>query len=63
MPNVIRYIQNQRVHHQTQTFEDEYRGLLDKAGVEYDERYLLDSGVATRRGGFIHAFRELKTHG
>ena len=41
VPNVIRYIQNQRVHHQVQTFEDEYRGLLDKAGVEYDERYLL----------------------
>ena len=41
VPNVIGYIQNQRVHHQVQTFEDEYRGLLDKAGVEYDERYLL----------------------
>ncbi len=41
VPSVIRYIQNQRVHHQTQTFEDEYRNFLEKAGVEYDERYLL----------------------
>lgn len=40
VPSVIQYIQNQRVHHQTQTFENEYRSFLDKAGVEYDERYL-----------------------
>lgn len=41
VPSVVRYIQNQRAHHQTHTFEDEYRSFLEKAGVEYDERYLL----------------------
>ncbi len=40
VPGVIQYIQNQRIHHQTQTFEDEYRSFLNKAGVDYDERYL-----------------------
>jgi putative transposase len=40
VPSVVRYIQNQRVHHQTQTFQEEYLEFLQKAGVEYDERYL-----------------------
>jgi putative transposase len=36
------YIRAQREHHQKQTFEDEYRELLRKCGVEYDERYAWD---------------------
>jgi REP element-mobilizing transposase RayT len=40
VPMVVSYIQNQRAHHQTQTFQDEYREFLQKHGVEYDERYL-----------------------
>ena len=40
VPSVVRYIQNQRVHHQAQTFQEEYREFLKNAGVEYDERYL-----------------------
>src|SRR5207244_4012247 len=40
VPSVVSYIQNQRVHHQTQTFQDEYREFLKKHGVEYDERYV-----------------------
>jgi REP element-mobilizing transposase RayT len=39
-PSVVSYIQNQRAHHQTQTFQEEYLDFLKKAGVEYDERYL-----------------------
>ncbi len=37
---VANYIQNQRAHHQTQTFQEEYLEFLKKHGVEYDERYL-----------------------
>ncbi|MEQ1606907.1 MAG: IS200/IS605 family transposase [Pyrinomonadaceae bacterium] len=37
---VRRYIRAQKEHHRAQTFEDEYRGLLIKHGVEFDERYL-----------------------
>ena len=40
VPAVIRYIQRQREHHCEQSFEDEYREFLRKAGVEYDERFL-----------------------
>jgi len=39
---VIRYISNQKVHHQKLTFQDEYRAFLKKYGVEYDERYVWD---------------------
>jgi putative transposase len=34
------YIQHQREHHRVRTFEEEYRALLDKHKVEYDERYV-----------------------
>ena len=37
-----RYIDNQKEHHQTRTFQEEYRVFLRKYGVEYDERYVWD---------------------
>src|SRR5690606_1837064 len=37
---VYRYIQNQGIHHQKQTFREEYVGILKKFEVEYDEQYL-----------------------
>ena len=40
IPEVIRYIQNQREHHRKKTFQEEYLDLLRANGVEYDERYL-----------------------
>ena len=36
----VRYIQGQRKHHQKRGFQDEYRELLQKYGVEYDEQYV-----------------------
>ena len=36
----INYVKNQERHHSQQGFQDEYRKLLDKHGVNYDERYL-----------------------
>ena len=39
---VVKYIQNQPVHHKKITFEDEFVKLLKKHGVEYDEKYLWD---------------------
>jgi REP element-mobilizing transposase RayT len=39
---VIRYIENQHVHHQKKTFQDEFRGFLKKYNVEFDERYVWD---------------------
>lgn len=40
VPNVIRYIQNQQVHHKKETFLDEYRKMLRAFEIEYDERYI-----------------------
>ncbi|MBX7221418.1 MAG: IS200/IS605 family transposase [Blastocatellia bacterium] len=40
LTNVIRYIQNQREHHQEVTFQAEYLKFLRKHGIEFDERYL-----------------------
>jgi REP element-mobilizing transposase RayT len=42
VPKVVDYIASQRVHHQTETFEDEYRRLMELHGIEFDERYLFD---------------------
>lgn len=40
VPDVIRYIQNQREHHRRKTFQEEYLEFLKEYGIEYDERYL-----------------------
>jgi REP element-mobilizing transposase RayT len=40
LTSVADYIRTQREHHSKLSFEDEYIGLLQKHGVEYDERYL-----------------------
>ncbi|HKI87345.1 MAG TPA: IS200/IS605 family transposase [Thermoanaerobaculia bacterium] len=34
------YIAQQKAHHRKQTFEDEYRALLELHRIEYDKRYL-----------------------
>jgi REP element-mobilizing transposase RayT len=36
----IAYINNQKEHHRKRTFEEEFLALLDKHGVEYDQRYV-----------------------
>ena len=37
---IIAYIRNQKEHHRKKSFQEEFRELLDKHGVEYDARYL-----------------------
>ena len=37
---IYKYIQNQEVHHQKQSFRDEYLDLLNEFDVEYDEQYI-----------------------
>ena len=39
---VRRYIENQKIHHQTQSFEDEFRELCRKYDIAIDERYCWD---------------------
>lgn len=39
---VLQYIDSQQEHHRTRTFQEEYRELLRKHGVDFDERYVWD---------------------
>ena len=40
--SVVAYIENQEEHHRTMTFEDEFRLLLKRYRVAFDERYVWD---------------------
>lgn len=39
---VIQYIEKQEEHHRMMTFQEEYRKLMKKYRIEYDERYVWD---------------------
>ena len=39
---VVDYIVNQKFHHRTRSFQEEYRVYLKKYDIEYDERYVWD---------------------
>jgi putative transposase len=39
---VVNYIANQHAHHGKKTFQQEYRSLLRKYEMEFDERYVWD---------------------
>jgi len=45
LDTVIHYIQNQQKHHAEKSFRDEYVELLEKFGVEYDQRYIFKPTV------------------
>lgn len=40
IPVVVRYIRNQERHHKRMTFEQEFRALLRKHGIEFDPKYM-----------------------
>jgi len=39
---VLQYIEAQQEHHRTRTFQEEYRELLHRHAVDFDERYVWD---------------------
>ena len=39
---VVEYIANQEEHHRRFDFKTEFRALLDRHGIKYDERYVWD---------------------
>ena len=41
-PALEQYIANQAGHHRIVTFQEEYRRLLEKYGIQFDERYVSD---------------------
>ena len=42
IPQVRNYIANQEQHHKRITFQDEFRELCKRHGIELDERYAWD---------------------
>jgi REP-associated tyrosine transposase len=42
MPQSLKYIEGQREHHRTHTFQEEYRELLRRHGIDFDGRYVWD---------------------
>ncbi len=42
LPATITYVEQQRERHETWSFQEEYRTLLERHGIQYDERYVLD---------------------
>jgi REP element-mobilizing transposase RayT len=42
LPALRRYVEGQEEHHKKHTFQEEFRALLKKYGVEHDERYMWD---------------------
>ena len=43
VPNVIRYIQNQKEHHKKKTFIQEYTEYLEAFKIDFDDRYIFKS--------------------
>jgi REP element-mobilizing transposase RayT len=42
LEGVRHYVQGQEEHHRKRTFKEEFVAMLEKHGMEYDERYLWD---------------------
>ena len=42
IPSVVRYIQHQDKHHARLSFQDEFRALLRRHGMAWDEKYVWD---------------------
>jgi REP element-mobilizing transposase RayT len=42
LPATIKYVERQRERHKTWSFQEEYRALLERHAVRFDERYLCD---------------------
>ncbi len=40
MPRVIRYIQNQEIHHRKETFLNEYKSFLTAFEIEWEEKFI-----------------------
>lgn len=36
------YVRNQEEHHRTKSFQEEFRAMLARYGVVYDEQYVWD---------------------
>jgi len=42
LKDVLQYSETQPEHHRTRTFQEAYRELLRRHGIDFDERYVWD---------------------
>jgi putative transposase len=42
LDGMLQYVDAQQEHHRTRTFQEEYRALLRRHGIDFDERYIWD---------------------
>jgi hypothetical protein len=42
LPHAPVYLRKQEEHHRSRTFQEEYRDLLKKTGMDFDEKYVWD---------------------
>ncbi|MRT93654.1 IS200/IS605 family transposase [Ancylomarina sp. 16SWW S1-10-2] len=42
LTEIVKYIENQKIHHKKNSFKDEYLGFLEKFNVEYKDEYLFN---------------------
>lgn len=42
LDDVKKYIENQKEHHRTRTFQEEFLAFLEKHHIEYDPKYVFD---------------------
>ena len=42
LDDVIAYIRNQKEHHKTKTFKEEYTSFLKKFNIEYEDKFLFE---------------------
>ena len=42
LDTVLQYVDTQQEHHRTRSFQEEYRELLRRHGINFDERYVWD---------------------
>ena len=47
LPKLRAYIMDQKEHHRRRTFKDEFRALLRKYNIDYDERYVWDDEIVS----------------
>lgn len=50
LERVREYVNGQAEHHKSQSFDDEIIALLQRHGIQYDPRYVLDGWVPPVRG-------------
>ena len=43
----MKYISNQKEHHKTMTFKDEFIALLQRHQIEFDDRYVFENEIVS----------------